>query len=59
MSNGTSETQAVVEVLLEGRDFLANAINYYEAVNPTLIHDGDREMCAALTQAASLLLGKG
>ena len=49
------EIIAVADVLIDGRDFLANAVDFYGTTNPHMIHDDDAEMVAALTQAVDAL----
>lgn len=53
------ERVAVAEVLIEGRDFLANAIQYWQEQQnglENMIQKRDWKMVQALTQAADLLL---
>ena len=53
-----SERVAVAEVLTEGRDFLANALQYWLESDDQqgMVQERDWEMVQALTQAADLLL---
>ena len=53
-----SERVAVAEVLTEGRDFLANALQYWLESDglENMVQERDWEMVQALTQAADLLL---
>lgn len=46
------ELHAVADVLIDGRDFLADAIEFYGDV----VAPEDREMVAALTQAVDFIL---